>query len=423
MSNLAIRHVQARVLQHGPRGTRKMSRMDCNLLREMAALSDDKTLAQRNSADAIAHCMGVSVKSVRRSWQNLEALGEIACVRNRTGGRAYGKRRADGDLPGQAPTWEVVVPLDYIERRQVEQHAKGKTIYDHVGIHATRPPEALAKQNASKQLAIATTYPENKVDNLTTLNPIKVDNLTSLNAIKVVSLTTDLSSEKLLKSSSYSGAGALSDEEGIEGDQGDQSEPSPEATELAPAGLTGSGKGFALPGVEQSEPTLATPEPAAATVAGNEMVVAGSTEPHQQQPELHDDGAEGEAPTYLPETGPSRSTEADSIAQQIAALERTRAMMVLHFPDTSVAGERMFVDFAGQIMEVFDGATGEARRASSQCWVRPAIPTPRRCGASRCRTGSAPMSTRLHSSAACRDRSCATICVRGSRAPASTSRW
>ena len=28
-----------------------------------------------------------------------------------------------------------------------------------------------------------------------------------------------------------------------------------------------------------------------------------------------------------------------------------------------VAGERMFVDFAGQIMEVFDGATGEARRA------------------------------------------------------------
>jgi len=28
-----------------------------------------------------------------------------------------------------------------------------------------------------------------------------------------------------------------------------------------------------------------------------------------------------------------------------------------------VAGERMFVDFAGQTMEVFDGTTGEARRA------------------------------------------------------------
>ena len=29
-----------------------------------------------------------------------------------------------------------------------------------------------------------------------------------------------------------------------------------------------------------------------------------------------------------------------------------------------MAGERMFVDFAGQTMEVFDGATGEARQAA-----------------------------------------------------------
>ena len=237
------------------------------------------------------------------------------------------------------------MPLDYIERRRVEQHAKGKTIYDHVGIHATRPPEALAKQNASKRLAIATTYPENKVDNLTTLNPIKVDNLTSLNAIKVVSLTTDLSSEKLLKSSSYSGAGALSDEEGIEGDQGDQSEPSPEATELAPAGLTGSGKGFALPGVDRSVPTVETPEPAAATVTGSEGGFAlGSTEPNTSAPELHDGTAEAEASTeLLPATEPTSSTEAESeapkpppdpITERLKDLESAMRQIRLLIPDT-----------------------------------------------------------------------------------------
>jgi hypothetical protein len=64
-----------------------------------------------------------------------------------------------------------------------------------------------------------------------------------------------------------------------------------------------------------------------------------------------------------------------------------------------VAGERMFADFAGQIMEAFAGATREARRAEVfvfQCRVRPATSTPKRCGASRCRTGSRP-SARLRS--------------------------
>ena len=41
-----------------------------------------------------------------------------------------------------------------------------------------------------------------------------------------------------------------------------------------------------------------------------------------------------------------------------------------------VAGERMFVDFAGQIMEVFDGATGEARRAEAMDWRRTIAPPP-----------------------------------------------
>jgi transposase len=90
-----------------------------------------------------------------------------------------------------------------------------------------------------------------------------------------------------------------------------------------------------------------------------------------------------------------------------------------------VAGERMFVDFAGQIMEVFDGATGEARRAEVFVAV---------LGASSYTYAEAVWSQSLpdwisaHVNAlaffgACHDRSCATICVRGSRAPASTSRW
>ena len=55
-----------------------------------------------------------------------------------------------------------------------------------------------------------------------------------------------------------------------------------------------------------------------------------------------------------------------------------------------LAGEKLFVDFAGHTMEVFDGATGEvaARRSSSRSWAPPVSFTPRRSGARRCRTGS-----------------------------------
>ena len=47
-----------------------------------------------------------------------------------------------------------------------------------------------------------------------------------------------------------------------------------------------------------------------------------------------------------------------------------------------IAGERVFVDFAGRTSEVIDGATGEIRRArsSSPCSAPPASPTPRRPG-------------------------------------------
>ena len=130
--------------------------------------------------------------------------------------------------------------------------------------------------------------------------------------------------------------------------------------------------------VGRSVPSLEATGPAAAlVVTGSEPVVAGSTELNKPQPELHWDGADGEAPTNLPASNePTRTTDldqeagaaqiilqarmaarredqeealesarppprdltsADSIAQQITALERTRAMMQLHFPTTSTA--------------------------------------------------------------------------------------
>ena len=55
-----------------------------------------------------------------------------------------------------------------------------------------------------------------------------------------------------------------------------------------------------------------------------------------------------------------------------------------------LAGEKLFVDFAGHTMEVFDGAAGEIRRAEIFVAVlgAPISSTPRRPGARRCRTGS-----------------------------------
>ena len=277
----------------------------------MAALSDDKTLAQRNAADTLAELMGASARSVTRSWGNLEALGEIACVRNRNGGRAYGKRRYDdGSLHGQAPTWEVVVPLGYIELRQAEQHAKGKTIYDHVGVNATRPAWALAKQTGSKTDAIAS-LPEIKGDSLSPLNPIKADSLSPLNPTKGDSLSPDLSSEKgLFKSFSYSGAGApRDDEEGIEV------------------------VGQSVPEAEPSEPT------AASETTGSGFEPGEAAEPHTQQPELHGAIAEAKASTVpLPATEPTPTTDRpnDGAEAEAPAAQSWRSK---HQPERTLAEE------------------------------------------------------------------------------------
>jgi len=66
-----------------------------------------------------------------------------------------------------------------------------------------------------------------------------------------------------------------------------------------------------------------------------------------------------------------------------------------HTAQVHIAGERLFVDFAGHTMEVIDGTTGEIRRAEIFVAVlgRRASSMPRRPGARRWRTGSAPTST------------------------------
>ena len=70
---------------------------------------------------------------------------------------------------------------------------------------------------------------------------------------------------------------------------------------------------------------------------------------------------------------------------------------------THAAGERLFVDYAGDgVPVVIDRLTGEIRMAqiSSRCWERRASPLPRRPGRRRCPTGSTPMCAPSRRSAA-----------------------
>ena len=107
---------------------------------------------------------------------------------------------------------------------------------------------------------------------------------------------------------------------------------------------------------------------------------------------------------------------------------------------THPAGERLFVDYAGQTAEVIDGATGEIRRAQIFVAVLggagqgsdrvaggkpaegpPTTPTRRLAGHSRYRIGSAAMSARSPAWAAWPGRSCATTSRPASPRPAATS--
>ncbi|MBV9826590.1 MAG: transposase [Alphaproteobacteria bacterium] len=62
---------------------------------------------------------------------------------------------------------------------------------------------------------------------------------------------------------------------------------------------------------------------------------------------------------------------------------------------THVAGEKLFVDYAGDTVPVFDAGSGEDRpTSSSRCWAPPITPTRRPAGVKGSPTGSARTSTR-----------------------------
>jgi transposase len=71
--------------------------------------------------------------------------------------------------------------------------------------------------------------------------------------------------------------------------------------------------------------------------------------------------------------------------------------------------EKLFVDFAGDTVPVFDAATGVQRLAHVFVAVLGATPLPRRAGRKGCPTGSGYTSMPCARSAACRRRSSATI--------------
>ena len=80
-----------------------------------------------------------------------------------------------------------------------------------------------------------------------------------------------------------------------------------------------------------------------------------------------------------------------------------------------VAGEKLFVDYAGDTVPVFDGAPGrsDVRTCSSPCSGHRITPMPKPDGARGWLTGSVRTSTRSHSSAARRSCWFATICGLG----------
>jgi hypothetical protein len=77
---------------------------------------------------------------------------------------------------------------------------------------------------------------------------------------------------------------------------------------------------------------------------------------------------------------------------------------------THVAGDKLFVDFAGDTVPVFDALSGEVRRriSSSPSSVRPITPSQRPAGAKGSPIGSAHTSMPSAFSAACRRSSSAT---------------
>ena len=90
---------------------------------------------------------------------------------------------------------------------------------------------------------------------------------------------------------------------------------------------------------------------------------------------------------------------------------------------THPAGERLFVDYAGQTADVIDGATDEVRRAQIFVAVLGAsnFTYAELGGPSHCRTGSAAMSARSPAWAGWPGRSCATTSRTASQRPAATS--
>ena len=89
-----------------------------------------------------------------------------------------------------------------------------------------------------------------------------------------------------------------------------------------------------------------------------------------------------------------------------------------------IAGERMFIDYAGTTLAVIDGLSGEARTAQLFVAVLGAsnYTYAEATWAQACQTGSARIRTPLRSSVASRRWWCPTICARASPRPASTSR-
>ncbi len=119
------------------------------------------------------------------------------------------------------------------------------------------------------------------------------------------------------------------------------------------------------------------------------------TEPHRPQPAWARIHAELRRPgvtlMLLWEEYRAGQPEGYGYSRFCALYAEWRGRLSPTMRQTHPAGERLFVDYAGQTAEVIDAATGEVRAAQIFVAVlgRPTSPTRRRAGRRRCRTGSA----------------------------------
>ena len=123
--------------RHGPRGREPLlTKTACAVLKDIAAVADDKTLKMWHGVESLGRSTGASERAVQYALRQLEAIPAIQCLSNRNGGRKRPR------------TYGLLIPNAWIAHVQ----AKGgsyKAFGSLVSVQADSEPEKRTK-NARK---------------------------------------------------------------------------------------------------------------------------------------------------------------------------------------------------------------------------------------------------------------------------------